>query len=337
MPDSHRRLIRAAGALALTIPILLLLLSPGSSPGDAGGCPPTPYNLAPKGGAGARFTMLVRVNQPKNVDDYAQLQQTYGQLRPRDIFVVNTRWKGSSPALQNEILERLANSFPCNRVIALNGLGADPQRPGYALSLVDSPRPWAVLLDWEPRDWGKARASDHHLSRWKQRFGRSVNRLNSVVGRVTAGVSAAGGEIQRVGAASGYYGNWSYGKIARMLDRRNRRFGHRRGGVQVVGTQGSCMKRRDGQKGMKVTTRRLFREYRSTHRKRRNLAMQISFSDHGRSKHHRPVRSVNESRAGSCLRAALAGGAGAILLWASPGSVWALAQTHHFRRLRHRS
>jgi hypothetical protein len=280
--------------------------------------------------------MLIRINQPDNVDDYARLQSTHGQLRPRDIFVVNTRWKGTTPELQREILGRLAGEFPCNRVIALNGLGSDPDRPGYALSLVDSPRPWAVLLDWEPRDWGKARGGNHHLPRWKQRFGRSVNRLNSVVGRVAAGVSAAGTGIQRVGAVPGYYGSWRYGKIARMLDRRNRRFGHRRGGLLGVGTQGSCMKRRGSQKGMRSTARSLFREYRRTHRNQRNLALQISFSDHGRTKRHVPIRGVNESRAASCARAALAGGAGAILFWASPHSMWAMAQTHHFRRLRHR-
>jgi hypothetical protein len=334
MPDSHRRLIRAAGVLALILPALMLL--PGASPGDDAACPPAPYLLSPKGGAGARFTMMMRVNKPGNVDAYAQLQSTYGQLRDRDIFVVNTRFKGSSPELLEAILDRLAESFPCNRVVALNGLGSDPGRPGYALSLVDSPRPWAVMLDWEPRDWGKARGADHHLSRWKQRFGRSVNRLNSVVGRVAAGVSAAGTGIGKVGAIPGYYGTWHYGKIARMLDRRNRRFGHRRGGVQVVGTQGACMKRRGHQKGMRATARRLFRQYHRSHRKARNLAVQISFSDHGRTKRHVPIRSVNESRAASCLRAALSGGAGAVLLWASPGSVRALAQTHHFRRLRHR-
>ena len=77
-------------------------------------------------------------------------------------------------------------------------------------------------------------------------------------------------------------------------------------------------------------------KYGKTKHKRRNLAVQICFSDHGRSKRHLPIRSVNESRAASCLRAALAGGAGAVLFWASPESVWALAQTHHFRTLRHR-
>jgi hypothetical protein len=154
---------------------------------------------------------------------------------------------------------------------------------------------------------------------------------------VAAGVSAAGTGIDKVGATAGYYGKWRYGKIARMLDRHNRVFGNRRGGIQVVGTQGSCMKRRGDQRGMRSTTRRLFREYRRSHRKGRNLAVQISFSDLGRNKRHLPIRAVNESRAASCTRAALAGGAGAILFWASPRSIGALAQTHHFRRLRHRS
>ena len=80
----------------------------------------------------------------------------------------------------------------------------------------------------------------------------------------------------------------------------------------------------------------MIRQYGRTKRKRRTLAVQNSFSDHGSSKRHLPIRSVNESRAASCLRAALAGGAGAVLFWASPESVWALAQTHHFRKLRHR-
>jgi hypothetical protein len=280
--------------------------------------------------------MLIRVNKPRNVDAYARLQSTYGQLRARDAFVVNTRWKGSSPALQAAIVERLRDSFPCNRIIALNGLGSDPRRPGYARSLIDSPVPWAVLLDWERRDWGRARATNHRLSRWKQRFGRSINRLSSIVGRVAHGVRAADGGIRKIGAVPSFFDEWHYGRIARMLDRRNRRFGHRRGGIQVVATQASCMKRRGDQKGMRSTVRRLSRQYRHSGRKQRNLAVQISFSDHGRSKRHLPIRSVNESRAASCLRAALAGGTGAVLFWASPDSIWALAQTHHFRKLRHR-
>jgi hypothetical protein len=334
MPDSHRRLAWTAGGLIM---LALLAVSPTVSSGDSAACPSPPYQLAPKGGRVARFTMLIRVNKPSNVGAYVRLQSTYGQLRSRDVFVVNTRWKGTSPGLQDEILARLHQSFPCNRVIALNGLGADPTRPGYALSLTDSPQPWGIVLDWEREDWAHARATNHHLSRWKQGFGRSIHRLGSLVGRVAGGIRDADTGIQKVGAAPGFFGDWHYGRIARMLDRRNRRFGHRRGGIQVVGTQASCMKRRSGQRGMRSTAQSLYRQYRSSHRKRHNLAVEISFSDHARSKHHLPIRAVNEGRAASCLRAALAGGAGAVLFWASPESMWALAQTHHFRRLRHRS
>ena len=334
MLDSHRRLAWMAGGLVL---LAVLAIAPAASSGDSPTCPSPPYQLAPKGGRAARFTMLIRVNKPSNVGDYARLQSTYGQLRSRDVFVVNTRWKGSSPLLQEQILSQLRDSFPCNRVIALNGLGADPARPGYALSLTDSSQPWGVVLDWEREDWAHARATNHHLSRWKQGFGRSLHRLGSMLGRVAGGIRASDTGIQKLGAAPGFFSGWQYARIARVLDRRNRSFGHRRGGIQVVGTQASCMKRRGGQRGMRSTAQRLYRQYRRGHRKRHNLAVEISFSDHARSKHHLPIRAVNEGRAGSCLRAALAGGAGAVLFWASPESMWALAQTHHFRRLRHRS
>jgi hypothetical protein len=315
---------------------LSFALSPAGSPGQPERCPPTTDLLSPKGGPGGRFTMLIRVNKPSNVAAYARLQSTYGQLRTRDIFLVNTRFKGSSPREHEQIVGRLHSAFPCNRVVALNGLGADPRRPGYARSLIDSPRTWAVLLDWERRDWGHARATNPGLSRWKRRFGRTIKRLASRIGSVTRGLRATGAGPRTVGAVPTYYRDWHYGRIARVLDRQNRRLGHRRGGVQVVATQASCMKRRGDLKGMRRTTRRLIRQYAKTNRKRRNLAVQISFSDRGRTKRHLPIRAVNESRAASCLRAALAGGAGAVLFWASPGSVWAMAQTHHFRKLRHR-
>jgi hypothetical protein len=96
------------------------------------------------------------------------------------------------------------------------------------------------------------------------------------------------------------------------------------------------MKYRGKTKGMRGTTRRLIRQYRRVKRKTRNLAVQISFSDHARVKRHLPVRSVNEWRAARCLRAALRAGAGAVLFWASPDSMRAIFQNHRFRQLRHR-
>ena len=92
MPHSRRWLPAAACALAL----LAYALAPGPSRGQSDACQPAPDLLSPKGGAGGRFTMLIRVNKPRNVTAYAQLQSSYGQLRTRDVFVVNTRFKGTS-------------------------------------------------------------------------------------------------------------------------------------------------------------------------------------------------------------------------------------------------
>jgi hypothetical protein len=332
MPNSQRRLALAAFALVL----LSLALVPGPSVGQETGCPDVSSLLSPKGGPGSRFTMLLRINKPENVDTYAALDSVHGQIRARDVFVVNTRFGGYSAETASEILAGLRDSFPCNRIIALNGLGADPERPGYALSLVDSPQVWAVLLDWERRDWGRARATDPAMTRWKRHPGRSINRLSSWVGRVSDSLETTPSGIRKVGAVPSFFRDWHYGRIARMLDRRNRRFGQRRGSIQVVATQGSCRKHKGRAKGMRHLARRLIRQYGSTKRKRRNLAVQISFSDDARAKRHLPIRSVGEGRAARCLQAALKSGAGAVLFWASPESIWALSQNHRFRKLRHR-
>ena len=332
MLGSYGRLPLAAGALVL----LLILLAPGSSGAERSGCPGNPVTLSPKGGAGGRFTMLLRINKGSNVVDYERLQSSYGQIRTRDIFVVNTRWKGATPAGDRWILARLRDSFPCNRIILLNGLGADPRRPGYALSLTDSPQPWALMLDWEQRDWGRARATNPGLSRWKRKFGRSTKRLGATVSRVAGQMDTADGGIAKIGAIPSYYPDWHYGKIARALDARNRRFGRRKGGIQAVATQAACQKFHGGEKGMRQVAGRLLHQYHQAKRKGRNLALQISFSDHARVKRHMPIRSVNEWRAARCLNEALGAGAGAVLFWASPGSMRALFQNHRFRRLRHR-
>ena len=331
--------MRATRSLPLAAGVLVLLSLigwPEPSPSAGAACPGNPKTLSPKGKHGAGFTMLLRINKPENVAEFASLQAAHGQIRARDLFVVNTRFGGMTIREQSEILAGLRARFPCNRVVALNGLGSDPRRPGYALALTSSPHPWAVMLDWERQDWGRARATNPRLSRWKRRFARSLNRLGAMAGRVARGLHAAGGGTSKLGAVSTYFRDWNYGRIARALDRRNRRLGHRRGSIQAVATQGSCMKYRGRTKGMRGTTRRLMRQYRRAKRKRRNLAVQISFSDHARVKRHLPVRSVNEWRAARCLRAALRAGAGAVLFWASPDSMRALFQNHRFRQVRHR-
>jgi hypothetical protein len=328
----HRssRMLTAAGVAVL----LSLIASAGPAQGQARGCPPSPLKLSPGGPPGARFTMLIRVNKLENVGQYSYLQSKFGRIRPQDVFVINTRFPQTTPDEARQILMALQSQFPCNRIIALNGLGVDPSRPGYALSLVDSPGVWGVLLDWERRDWGLARATNPAMSKWKRHFGRSINRLGSVVGQIAGSVQAAGTGIDKVGAAPSFFGDWQYGRIARMLDRNNTRFGHRKGGIQVVATQASCRKYRGRNPGMRKTAGRLFHQYGRSKRKTGNLALQISFSLNARPKRHLPIRSVPTGRAANCVRTALHRGGGAVLFWASPESMETLFATGRLARLR---
>ena len=90
-------------------------------------------------------------------------------------------------------------------------------------------------------------------------------------------------------------------------------------------------------KGMRASAKRIFRQYGKKRRKKRNLSLQVSFSNQARAKRHLPIRSVNEGRAAKCIRAGLRSGGGAFMLWASPESLWDLFQTRRFTKLRGRS
>jgi hypothetical protein len=338
-----------AGLLALLsiAPIAIALLAgvgfPSSSAGQSASpapvpsCPPNPDTLSPKGGAGARFTMLIRINKPENVATYANPDGPIGgRIRARDIFVVNTRWRGVEPGEPREIVNLLRASFPCNRIIALNGLGSDPGAVrGYALSLADEPGVWGLMLDWEKTDWSAARATNPGMARWKRNFGRNLSRLASWMGAVASSVAATpGASPKRLGVIPRLARDWDYGKIARAIDAGQRQLGSRRGGFQTVMTQTVC--RAAGAKGMAHRARRLFREYGRAKRKRRSLALQISFSGTPDRKAKIPVKSVSPGAAARCTRRALRRGAGAILYWASPESMGDLFSVKRIAKLRRR-
>lgn len=336
---NRRQAAALLASLAIAAAALGLIASSARSPqralAQATGCPPYPSMLSPKGGRAARFTMLIRINKPENVTQYRDLDLARGQILTRDIFLVNTRFRGSSPREAKLMVSMLRKSFPCNRIIALNGLGRDPSKPGYEFSLSDSPELWALMIDWERRDWGLARGTNPSMSRWKRKFGRSLNRLRSRLGTLAHVIDGSSGP-RRVGAIPSFFADWHYGRIARAIDHHNKRFGRRRGGIQVVATQASCMKRQRhaGEPGIRKRAHRIFHQYGRYKRKQRNVALQISFSDTARAKRHLPIRSVDEGRAVKCAQAALRRSAGAFLFWASPESMTALFSTARFSKLR---
>jgi len=341
----------AAGGLALALSVVAAGASVATAPAEAAGCASTPMTLSRPGDAPTRYTMLLRVNKTRNARIYANRDQANGglggRIQPQDVFVVNTRHPGSSPAEWTEIVSILREAFPCNRIVALNGLGGDPAAPGYHLALNGSPDLWALLTDWERNDWNTARASNPRIRDWTGRFTRTRKRVRRWVGSLTDAIRlSAAPSPRRAGLVPQYRDKWDYGELARAVSSPNRRFGHNRRGIQSVQTQDFCAQRGAG--GMKVITRRLLAAYKSANYRRvraegrakrprrvkrgwrvarANLGVQISFSGTPDPRAGMALLSTSPGRAAACTRSALKRGGGAILYWASPDAIRLLLAT----------
>ncbi len=317
-------------------------------------CPPQPGGLSFSGGPLKRFTMLIRIQNEQNVDAYTNLDEATGgmarRIRAHDIFLVNTRFQDrlddSSPQTQALLVDRLRTVFPCNRIIALNGQGSDPTRPGYVYALADRYM-HALMLDWEPDDWNAARGLNPEMEPWSWRFGPSVKRIRVWSGSIRGALSAIPEAAQtRVGIAPTNLNGWDYGKLAQTIDISNRSLGGRHVAPQSVQTQESCM---FGVKPFSHRLKALFRQYRfkTVRRKRHrggkvrkvkvrkrlrkpakpnlaNLSVQISFSETPSPSDPLPVRNVSVGSAANCIATGLHRGAGAFLFWATEDSMRSL-------------
>ena len=121
--------------------------------------------------------MLIRINTKGNVKTWTKPGGGLAsRVRPRDIFVINTRFEGTdsfpevTPTVSARLATRLHRAFPCNRIIALNGMSFDPTKPGYAFSLIDHPSVFALLTDSEQGDWEAGRHTDPGRPRWADNF-----------------------------------------------------------------------------------------------------------------------------------------------------------------------
>ncbi len=339
---------RALGLMSAACAALLAALAGGSPAAAHAACPQLPSALFPKSVAN-RFTMLIRINQLENVDSYTNHDEAAGgladRIRLQDIFVINTRFQNpagtSSPAVAEQIASQLRSAFPCNRIIALNGVSADPTRPGYVYALAHAGL-YGVLLDWEPDDWNYARWTNPGMPGWTYRYRPTLRR----VGGWMAGLGRAlalNSVRTRAGLIPMDHPNWNYGGIAQAIDRHNRHLGRRHLGIQSVQTQGACM---SGARGFSRRARALLGSYRyrlvkrkrwrkgrlrrvtvreklspRARPQRRNLALQVSFSDTPDPSDPLPVRHVGPVMADRCVAAGLARGAGAFFFFASDNSM----------------
>jgi hypothetical protein len=290
------------------------------------------------------------------------------RLRPQDIFVLNTRFTGSGqfPAMTSDVASSLAAdlraSFPCNRIIALNGMSFDATQAGYAFSGITDPNIYALLTDYEQADWNSGRASDPGRPPWKTNFPKAFPLLRGWNFGFTSTV--AGNPIgagKRTGLAPQDVTDWNYGQIAQNLNKQNARLGDRKLGPMSIQTQDACADSgaagfaargkqlrlhytfkfvtRKVKKRVKGKLKRVKRTFREAIKKKgkpllSNTAMQISFTDTPDPSSGMALLRTSPVQAASCLRPAMKQGVDAFFFFASDDAMRQLFQQPQVAALR---
>lgn len=360
---------RSAALLALSFALALAIGGGGGAiaPAPAAAqtaCPAPPAGLAPEGPGPTRFTMMIRINQMNNVNTYTNFNSSTGGLggyiRPQDIFVINTRFETTTPTVALQLAAALNSAFPCNRIIALNGLGLNSALPGYAFSLLGAPGVWATMTDFEPMDWNGTISTAPGRTPWVQTYRQAFKRIRTW-NALLATTLAANGSSQRSGLVPIYDSTWNYGQIAQDIDKKNRRLGSNHLGPQSVQTQDSCAN--GGSFAFSANLKSLFDQYKfktvikikkvkkkGKVRKRKirkriklkpqsrpllsNLATQISFSDTPNPSAGMAITKTAPITAAQCARAGLKRGGGAFFFFASDDSMRLLFQQPEIASLR---
>ena len=369
-----RRARRAAALVAAALALcLFLLIGNAASPRDATAakasqaCPAPPFGLAPTGSAGERFTMLIRINTEGNVNTWTKPDGGMGgRVRPQDIFVLNTRFQGTGqfPSMTTPVAAELAaqlhETFPCNRIIALNGMNYDPSTAGYAFSLIDNPFVFALLTDFEQSDWDSGRLTDPARPLWTDSFPAAFPRIKAwdfgVASTVAANPAGAG---KRTGLAPQDLASWNYGQVAQDLNKKNSRLGARKLGPLNVQTQDACASggaagfgARAKQLRLQYTFKFITKKVKVKGKKKKvketirlplkkeakpimsNLAMEISFTDSPNAVTSQAILSTSAALAASCVPPALKQGLGAFFFFAAEDAMRQLFQEPQIAALR---
>jgi hypothetical protein len=360
-------------ALAILAGLLALLLIGGSAKPPAAkaqlSCAPQPRGLSPATTGPGSFTMMIRINTQGNVDTYTKPEQGMGsRLRAQDIFVLNTRFQGSGqfPAMTSDVAASLAAdlraSFPCNRIIALNGMSFDPTTSGYAFSGVGDPNVFALLTDYEQDDWNSGRATDPARPPWKTNFKKAFPLLRGWnFGFMSTVATNPVGAGKRTGLAPQDMADWNFGQIAQNLNKQNSRLGDRKIGPMSVQTQDACADTGASGFGGRAKQLRLHYAFKFVTKKVKkrvkgkikkvkktirlpikkkgkpllsNTAMQISFTDTPDPSSGMALVRTSPAQAAACLRPAMKQGLGAFFFFGSDDAMRMLFQQPQVAALR---
>jgi hypothetical protein len=302
----------------------------------------TLYPLAP---GADRFTMIIRINSIEDVNSWSDLAPggLKQRVRDRDVFLINTRFSGSTAETEQQIATKLRKNFPCNRIFALNGLSYDAFSEGYMFALINAPEVNALLIDWEKLDWEASRETSPTTPPWVDTpFTAMLKRLKGRLAVLASTVLANGGGKQ-IGLVPFARADWNLGLMARTIDNQARRITPTGRGFQSSQTQKTCQA--GGGAGLAGTIKGLFTQYKQANFKKikpkrkgakpkfkrlkpktskLNLGVQISFTSTPDPTHSDPVKSVDPTKAADCTSLAIFQKAGAILYWARPQDVAAL-------------
>jgi hypothetical protein len=354
-----RRARRTTALAAAALTLCALLAERSASPSDAEAAKasqtcPQPFGLAPPGAPAQRFTMMIRINTEGNVDTYTKPDGGMGnRIQPQDIFVLNTRFAGSgqfpamTPAVAAQLAADLRATFPCNRIITLNGMSYDPTLPGYAFTGIDDPNVFALVTDYEEGDWNSGRLTDPARPPWTENFKQALPLLKAWnFGVMSAAAGNPLGAGKRTGLAPQDFATWNYGQIAQDLNKKNLRLGARKLGPLSVQTQAACadggaagfgarakqlrlqytfkfITKKVRVKGKKKKVKKTFREPLKKKAKPilDNLAAQISFTETADPSSNMALVRTSSAQAASCVAPAMKQGIGAFFFFASDNAM----------------
>jgi hypothetical protein len=364
---------RTLVALAIGAALLGALLIGGPSGGPtaahAQAACSQPRGLSPAKAGPGSFTMLIRINTQGNVDTYTKPDGGMaGRVRPQDIFVLNTRFEGSGqfPAMTSAVASSLAAglraTFPCNRIIALNGMSFDPTQAGYAFSGIGDPNIYTLLTDYEQDDWNSGRPTDPTRPPWKTNFNKAFPLLRGWNFGFASTVSTNPvGTGKRTGLAPQDVADWNFGQIAQNLNKQNARLGDRKLGPMSVQTQDACADSgasgfggrakqlrlhytfkfvtKKVKKRVKGKIRKVRRTFRMKIKKKgkpllSNTAMQISFTDNPDPSSSMALLRTSPGLAAACVAPAMKQGVGAFFFFGSDDAMRMLFQQPQINALR---